>query len=160
MSPTPITLYACDICRREYGTHEGAAGCELRGIAPVGEARRGVLLGTPEVAGAFYENLTFAIAEDHGDLSDPHYSSVSLWAARNNGAGDSLGSEKCGSGGGAGLQGGRPSISREGLTHPTAVRLIAWLREEGIPPRVWNGSAIVSLEEYLASPSPENPDER
>lgn len=71
-------------------------------------------------SGAFYGNMTFALAKV---WLDGHTADASMWACRDNGSGDSLGTDLCGGGGYHNYYPGPPDPS-----HPTFKRLVEWLK--------------------------------
>lgn len=138
-----ITRYQCEICGGTYSTAKEARGCEAQGIDPsypVG------LLSQEDKDGFYGPKLAFALAELH---PHGHYATASLWACRDNGAGDSLGEYTCGSGNSY-----RPEEFREWwLKTPPMKRLIAWLRSQNITPMVWVKGKAVALPTEKALPT-------
>lgn len=136
-----IVYYECEICRRQYDHEKHAIECEARGYGK--EYPIGCIYGD-HTKGAFYEKITFAVAENQ---IDGHYNSGCSWACRDNGPGDSLGDKRC-----AG-----PSLN---LTHYNDKdfldrnaghfkRMVAWLKSQNIPITIWNGKKAVPYEEWI-----------
>lgn len=131
--------YECEICRMRYRSAESAAECEARGRAtpvPVG------LLHIEPADGFYGEKLAFAVAECH---LDGHGRYASLWACRDNGAGDSLGKDQCGNGNSYHPEEFHP----EYLERPPVKRLLAWMDAEGIEPLVFVGGEIKKLRDAI-----------
>jgi hypothetical protein len=92
-----------------------------------------------------YNGITFAVATS---VMNGHYLQGSMWATRDNGAGDSLGGERCGDG----------SLRVHGVpnpNHPTFKRMVKFLQSQNIPVTVWSGSydggeGILPLDTFLA----------
>lgn len=123
-----IITYQCEICKRTTSSEEGALSCEAQGtpdLFPVG-----LVFGHK-----FYPGYTFAVSENN---PQGHRNEPACWACRPNGT-DTLGEHRCGSGGTTELgviHAADPSL-------PTFQRLAAWLREQGLPVRYWDGERIV-----------------
>lgn len=131
------TQYQCEICDRWYDTREDAEACENRGLAkayPVG-----MLYGN-HTPGEIYADITLAVADSR---PTGHNNYVSAWACRSGGFGDSLGKEQCSSGFFTGLNEWSAKLNR---FHPTFVRMVAYLRSQGITPTIWNGKEAVPLD--------------
>jgi hypothetical protein len=134
------TRYVCEICGEKYEKPADAEACEAKGPAadimqfwPVG-------MLIPRDAG---DKLALAVAERRPYMSG-HLITTSYWAARDNGAGDSLG-ELCG----GDLHSDKPGdyYARPlDLTTPYAQRLLAYLKKKGITPTRWDGEKIVPVE--------------
>jgi len=135
--PKKIVYWECNICRQRYDKESGAINCEKKGVAdkyPIG-----MICGSPH---RFYKDITFATAGNH--IQFGHYNTVSLWACRDNGVGDSL-DHQCG-GGSYGL----PCYNKPDKNHPTFKRMVKALKEKGIKDiTVWDGKKPVSLKEFL-----------
>lgn len=136
-----IVRYECEICNCEYENIEDALECEARGLPvfyPIG-----TIWGNHN-EGSFYEEITFAVAVNRS-VKHSHSNYGGSWACRDNGAGDTLGKSKCGSGT-LRLTEWHNKLNPE---HPTFKRMVAYLESEGIDVRVWNGKEAVYLEEWL-----------
>ncbi len=133
--------YQCDICKREYTDVKEAVACEARGtpkLPPVG-----LIFGNASEIDHRDKkpiNITFAIAKVY---LEGHAVDASLWACRNNGAGDSLGKELCGSSNGLYIQGIPNS------RHSTFKRMVRYLKKEKIPITVWDGKDAVPLDVFF-----------
>jgi len=95
--------------------------------------------------GDFYENITFALAKNR---IEGHANNMSLWACRDNGAGDSLGEQRCGGG-------PVPKVESDygtniDVEHPTFKRMVKWLKSQDIFVTVWDGEIAVPLDDFLA----------
>jgi len=135
-----ITEYQCAICKRRWDTEEDALSCEARGVqdaVPVG------CIHGNNRPGAFYDGIVFAVA---ACTVECHYRYLALWACRDApiGVGDSLGKERCGSGGPARLTEHDAHVNR-GM--PAFRRMVEWLRSQGIEPTMWDGETAVPLED-------------
>ena len=137
--PTEIKLYECNICKQQYKLLEHAIDCENQVIPealPVG-----LVFGNADDPSHLYHNITFAVAESK---LEGHYRYDLRWACRDTPHGDSLGRERCG-GDTVHLYKGNAASP----THPTFRRMVKWLQSQDIPVTVWNGEAIVPLDEFL-----------
>ncbi len=137
-----IVVYVCEICGVAHSSREAAARCEAR--PKPREYPVGMIFGNH---GGFYSDITFAVAANN---IDGHSNHIRCWACRDNGAGDSLGGECCAS----------PGVPNTGMfsldtNHPTFGRLVAYLRNSGIEPAVWDGVRPVPLAEYLVAEAAE-----
>jgi len=130
-----IVEYMCEICHRKYKEEKHALECENR-LVPV-EYPIGLIHGDNR-KGAFYEKIVFAVGKNN---INQHWNSLSLWACRDTGMGDSLGEHMCGS-----------NHVNDKLTEhdahvdqdsPMFKRMIAYLKEQGIPITIWNGTEAV-----------------
>ena len=138
-----IVSYECEICNLRYDNEQEAIKCEARprpSRLPIG-----LVFNNASDRNEFYFNMTFALAECE---IDRHYRKATLWACRNNGAGDSLGKELCGNGNEFHLN----ETDRPDPNHPTFKRLVDWLQTTNIPITVWDGTKIVDLKTFLTSP--------
>lgn len=138
-----IVRYQCEICNGRYEEEDSALACENKGLAE--EYPIGCLWGNhkPE---AFYTNITFAVAGNSiGPGHHGHLNCGASWACRDNGSGDSLGDQRCGSGT-LKLTDWDAHLDPE---HPTFKRMVDWLESQDIPVTVWNGKKAIPLEEYL-----------
>lgn len=135
-----VIYYECDICGARERIEDAIKACEARGlpfIPPVG-----LIFGNAsELDGRDKKpiGITFAIAKIY---QQGHGVDAAMWACRNNGAGDSLGKELCGSGNGLNLY-GVPD-----LHHPTFKRMVTFLTKENIPITIWDGKEAVPIETY------------
>lgn len=130
-----IVQYECEICRQKYN-YKSAQACEARGYAK--EYPIGCIYGNHE-KGAFYENITFAVAIN---VIDGHANFGSSWACRDTGAGDSL-TETCG------VNSLKLNISHSKLDfeHPTFKRMVEHLKSINIPITIWNGKTAIPYKE-------------
>jgi len=135
--PIKVIRYECAICGQRYSEESDAKECEDRGTGeeyPIG------CIHASHVKGDIYENITFAVAINE---IKGHANWGSDWACRDNGAGDSLGEQKCGCGT---LKLYHDKIDPE---HPTFKRMVKWLRKQKIDITVWDGKKPVKLKEWL-----------
>ena len=137
-----ITHYECLICGNRYDKETDAKKCYDKGLYtkyPIGciygDHRKGV----------FYENITFAIAENRACETNKHLNNGSSWACRDTGCGDSLGKSMCG-GNFLNLNEYHSHIDIEA---PHFKRMVEWLREQGINITVWNGIEAIPLLKYI-----------
>jgi hypothetical protein len=134
---TARVTYYCDICKQGHSTEEDAIECEARGVRdayPIG------LIFGDHRKGAFYQHITFAVAEN--DV-EGHTNHLSLWACREHG-GDSLGEDMCG----YHTSQLSESDGYVNLHCKSTKRLIRWLKSQGHDILIWNGKQIVTLDEY------------
>lgn len=89
-------------------------------------------------ANGFYGNICFAVAGNH---LMGHTNLLTMWACRNNGAGDSLGKYTC--------SGGITTPYPHARVCDVFIRMVNWLKENDIPITVWDGEKAVPLEEWL-----------
>lgn len=136
------TKYECSICERRFDTLEEAESCKAQGDWP--QYPIGMLYGDHE-EGAFYKEITFVMASNQ-QLG--HGNNGSSWAFRDNGAGDSIGKNRCGLGGDIRLGKRHGKLNPE---HPTFKRAVGYVRSLGLEPTVWDGEKPVSLSEYVSS---------
>lgn len=131
-----ITYYECEVCHNRHFTEASALRCEASGHAP--EYQRGTIFNNAAGRG-FFHSITFVVAENN---LDGHMNHVTLWAFRDNSAGDSLGlDDVCGGTNATNLgESDKPCQS-----HPTFRRAVAFLHKHGIKPLVWNGKESVPL---------------
>jgi len=135
-------VYQCEVCDSKYSTAEDALTCEAQGMRGE-EYPIGMILGDK---GGFYDGITFAIAEYHKRSGHDLY--YTMWACRTTN-GDSLGKNKCGS-----CNGNRTidligNYCNHDLDSDHFKRMVAWLKEKGIPITVWNGKKPIPLAEYM-----------
>lgn len=135
-----IQHWECEVCRRRYDEKEEAERCESH--TPVEYPVGCVFMDDPN---GMYGGFCFAVAEN--DIRG-HLNSLSLWACRNNGGGDSLGNSMCG---GAHTDLGKYSRFADPRT-PTFQRMINWLQSQNIPVTVWDGERPVPLAEWKPVP--------
>ena len=134
-----IIQYECEICKRRSEYKEAIEGCEVRGKANLTKYPVGMIFGG-------YENMTFITAEFNLSAYSPHCLDASLWACRDNGAGDNVDDgEYCGN-----LNEFVP-FDPPNPNHPTFVRLVKKMKEihPTIPLTVWDGKKIVPINEFL-----------
>lgn len=128
------TRYECEICERVYDKEKDAIECESQGVQellPVG-----LIYGN---AKGFYKDITLCIAKSE---RNGHYLDNSLWACRDNGAGDNLGEELCGDSFGYSTQNEvRESPNR---AHPTFRRMIKYLKKNKIKPLMVQRGKLVT----------------
>lgn len=134
-----IVFYECEVCRQRYEDKKWAEKCEAKGNAK--EYPIGCIYGNHE-KGAFYENITFAVATNK---TWRHMNEGASWACRDNGAGDSLGESMC-SGNSLSL---REHDSKLDRNHPTFKRMVKWLQENNIPVTVWDGMKAVPYKKWM-----------
>lgn len=141
-----IVEYQCEICFGVYREKKNAENCEARGL-PEGYPT-GCLYGTTNDPDSFYARITFAVARNiMGTRVSGHINMGSSWACRDiPGVGDSLGSQRCGTGC-LKLSEHDANLDPE---HPTFKRMVDWLESQDIPVTVWNGKKAIPLKEYLS----------
>ncbi len=131
-----LVSYQCGICGREYNKMKDATECESKGIPkfpPVG-----LVFGN---AKGFYKDITFCIAKV---TREGHFVDTSLWACRDNGAGDSLGKNLCG-GGSASYGEDWQKLESPSRSHPTFRRMIRYLKKNKIKPLMLQRGKAVSV---------------
>lgn len=130
------TKYVCGICGYKYSERYDCLACEQKGHAV--EYPIGCIYGDLR-KGAFYEDITFAVAENIPDKMNPHLNNGGSWACRDNGSGDSLGDFMCG--------GSFLTLNEHNCfidkNHPTFKRMVTWLESQDIPVSVWDGKKAV-----------------
>lgn len=137
-----IIYYECEICGARERIEEAIKVCEARGlpyIPPIG-----LIFGNASEIDHRDKKpigITFAIAKIY---REGHGVDAALWACRDNGAGDSLGKELCGSGNGLSLY-GVPNPR-----HPTFKRMVKYLTKAKVPITIWDGKDAVSIEIFYA----------
>ncbi len=139
MQVKKIVFYECPICHLRYDKREWADECLAKGSGkfyPVG-----TIYGDSR-PGAFYENITFCVAENR---IERHQNLGGSWACRDNGMGDSLGENTCA---------GNSLTLTEGDHHvdpaaPHFIRMMQWLRKNQIEIRVWDGQEPVLYATFL-----------
>ena len=131
------TRYECEICGLMFDNAPQALTCEARGRGDASPYPRGLIFNSAASRGNFYKRITFVVCEAHGDR---HRVAASLWAFRDNGAGDSLGlTDTCGDSNSFELfKGDVPSPE-----HPTFARAVAFLKRHKIPAYIWDGKKAV-----------------
>ena len=131
-----ITYYECEICRFRYNIPERAQACEAQSTGP--EYPVGTIFNE---ASGFYKGITFVIAANQ---IEGHSNRASLWAFRDNHAGDSLGLDDiCGSNNGSVLP-DTPAVD----SLPTFTRAVQFLRKHKMVPLVWDGKRALTLKEW------------
>lgn len=126
--------YQCEVCSNRFSTEQEALDCEARLIP---NYTIGLIFGQSQDASDHHShNLTFCVAEYR---TIRHLNESGLWACRDNGSGDSLGSELCGSGG---LSLGEHDAVKD-FTHPTFLRMLTYLKSVDITPLIWDGEKEV-----------------
>lgn len=136
------TRYECEICHRDFLVEKEAAECEARGVPKLPPI--GLIFGNASEIDHRDKKpigITFAIAKVY---LEGHAVDASLWACRNNGAGDSLGTDLCGSGNGLHLY-GVPD-----LRHSTFKRMVRYLTKQKIPITIWDGKDAVPFDVFHA----------
>ena len=134
-----LVEWQCEICGGRYSEKKWAEKCEASGKAI--EYPIGCIYGNHE-KGAFYENITFAVATNH---TWRHMNEGASWACRDTGAGDSLGKSMC-SGNSLSLREHDAKIDRNA---PHFKRMVKWLQENNIPVTVWDGSKAVPYKKWM-----------
>jgi len=147
------TTYECEICGLTFGDAASAIACEAQGRPdPAKRFPVGMILAEHE-PGALYRDITFAVAS----YSEPdptfrranrHTESPDLWACRDNVNGDGLGKNLCN---GEIARNPGKWYAKVDHWHPTFLRMIAYLKAEGIPITVWDGERPVPLAEWYAA---------
>lgn len=129
-----IVEYQCEICRSRYDLEQLALNCEARGPGNVNPYPLGLIfmLG--------HEEITFAIARC--SVHRPHYTMTSMWATRDNGAGDNFAEVRCG----GELDLVLEAWHKANPEQPTFKRMVDWLRSMKYPVRYWDGTKIIELE--------------
>lgn len=154
--PEQIIEYKCSICGSRYSTLDGAEKCESQGKPDFAKAPVGLI-----VAGSgMYSKIIFAIMGIH--LLNEHTYEFTLWACRDNGAGDSVGTECC-SGNGCTVrpydENLRNSYSEPPNTElPAFRRMVCFLKVAGIDPTVWTGKEAVGLSDFGFELDDEDPE--
>jgi hypothetical protein len=121
------TWYFCEICGYCYRTAAEAEACEAQG-RPV-QPPPGIL----RVCSFYGRDMAFATSRHCVPKPRSHNVRDSYWACRDNGLGDTLGDETCGS-----VNGWHPEPFDEvWLTLPPMRRLVGWLLSQGIQPLGW-----------------------
>lgn len=135
-----IIRYECDICRSIHVEREHAEACEAKGRPDLTQYPQGLIHG--DASKGFYEGITFVVANVKVARDNPHWIDGSLWAFRDNSAGDSLGlDDLCG-------PSGYFSLDKHDIPcrqHPTFARAVAFLKKHNITPTVWDGKKAVKL---------------
>jgi hypothetical protein len=126
-----LARHRCSICGLHYETAQLAATCEARGVHPGFPI--GLMLRLPE-----HPDLACAIA---GNEIEGHWNRPAVWICRDNGYGDSLGKDSCRGNAEPPIEALRPEHAAD-PTRPPFPRLVAWLREQGIPVRWWDGECV------------------
>jgi len=147
-----IHFWECEICRLRHPTPEDAARCEARGV-PHLDLPCGMIFGDHRPT-AFYKDITFAVRRVK-QVPQSHFAQASEWACRDNGHGDSLGSEVCG---GPTLR--LPQVPPD-ANHNTFIRMVSWLTANGSKYgveriTVWDGKRAVLLGTFLERARGEN----
>lgn len=129
--------YQCEICGAKYNLERNALHCEAQVIP---NYTIGLIFGDASDATNHHShNLTFCVAEYS---TDKHQNDSALWACRDNGAGDSLGTELCG---GMGLHLVKHDAVKD-FWQPTFQRMVAYLSTIDVTPLVWDGTKEVPYE--------------
>jgi len=133
-----LTLYECEICGNTYPDLSSAIKCEARGHAP--QYPVGTIFGD-NTKDTLYEHIVFAVRSNRADR---HLNWRTHWVCRDMpDVGDGLGDDFCGDEINP-LAEYQANIDQD---MPAFKRLVAWLKSQGITPRIWNGSEAVLLEE-------------
>jgi len=136
------TQYECEICGSRYHEEQDALDCETR-KAP--NYTIGLIYGdAADTSTHHHHNLTFCVAEYRVDR---HWNNSGSWACRDNGHGDSLGTEWCGGSGFFTL--GELDAVKD-FTHPTFIRMLAYLKSVNVTPLIWDGEKEVP---YVEDPN-------
>ena len=138
-----IIEYECEICRYRSTDKKSVEKCEARGLGK--QYPIGCIYGDHS-EGAFYENITLAVAQNKikkGCMG--HSNTGNSWACRDNGYGDSLGRERCGSG----TLYLNKHDGRLDFNHPTFKRMVDYLKSKNIPITVWDGSKPVPYKKWM-----------
>lgn len=142
--PKTVVRYECEICGLQYSKMNDAIDCEERGYGR--EYPIGCIYGD-HTKGAFYKNITFAVAENRiGKGIRAHLNDGCSWACRDNGSGDSLGNQRCGS---SHLDLTYYNDKKLDQNAPHFKRMVAWLKNQNIPVTIWNGKEAVPYEEWI-----------
>ena len=139
-----IIRWKCEICGTTYEKKARALECEEKGppeFYPIG-----CMYGN-HGTDTFYTDITFAVASNVRDGGDDlgHFNVGGSWACRDNGAGDTLGKERCGTTF-LKLSTWNAKLDPE---HPTFKRMVAFLQSQDIPVTVWDGEKAITLMEFL-----------
>ena len=124
--------YVCEICGTAWKTKAAALECEAKG-RPVA-LPQGTIIGY--YGGDFYDKCVFAVARN---VMKGHYNNPWIWIARDNSGGDDFDVV---------LQtyfDYSPTVYD--LEMPAFQRMVAFLRGQGIVPRVWDGEKAVPVED-------------
>lgn len=119
--------YECEVCHQIY---DDALECEARKAL---EYPIGLIYGDAS-GGSTHHNMTFAVAQVR---IYRHYNNSGSWGCR-----DNYGNELCGSGS---LELEECGAAKD-FTHPTFLRMVAYLKKMNIPITVWNGKEAVPYE--------------
>jgi len=124
--------YVCEICGTAWQTRAAALKCEAKG-RPIA-LPQGTIIG--DSASNFYERCVFAVARN---VIRGHFNNPVIWVTRDNGGGDDL-----------------DSVCETEFNYSPTVydpempafrRMVAFLKEQCIVPRVWDGEKAVPVED-------------
>ena len=121
--------YRCEICCTAWKTETAALECEAKG-RPVA-LPQGTIIGDP----ADFDDCVFAVVRN---VINGHCNNPVIWVTRDNGGGDDLDSV-CDTGFDY-----LPTVYDPEM--PAFQRMVAFLREQGIVPRVWDGKKAVPVD--------------
>ena len=124
--------YVCVICGTAWKTRSAALECEAKGKTV--ELPVGTIIGDSD--SNFYQRCVFAVARN---VMKGHYNNPVIWVTRDNGGGDDL-DAVC-------ETDFDYSPTVYDLEMPAFQRMVAFLRGQGIVPRVWDGEKAVPVED-------------
>lgn len=132
--------WSCNICGTWFDALAAAAACEAVGVPTA--LPLGLVHGGP----GFYAGIVFM---EMGDAKPQnHFRHDSKCAWRDNGAGDSVGSARCG----GGFQPEQPPLLDPAVVDwPSFRRMLAWARVQAILPIAVVGGRLGSLSEWAAA---------
>lgn len=140
-----ITLYQCEICGSKYDDEADAASCESAGYIPDDM----LPVGTMSAYFDDKEPIVLAIIEVRPGQS--HGKVALCWAARDNIYGDNTGVQFCGFDvyPRTLARGSWPKSPVSHMNTPRFHRMVGYLKEAGIEPRIWvNGKSVLLSKEF------------
>ena len=144
-----ITRYKCEICGNEYESEAEAIKCEAKGKPMPKDFSTHVIVQFADDSKDSYWGLSFCVDKwkRSGEGYYAHDIQASMWACRDNYAGDSLGKEHCGSNSSYHKESdfyNEFSKVRE-MKSPHFCRMVDYLQLMGIPVRYWDGKQIITM---------------
>ena len=144
-----ITKYECEVCHRQCDTEAEANDCEAIGKPNPQDFPIHVIVQFADDSQDIYWGLSFCVDKwkRTGEGYYAHDLHASMWACRDNYAGDSLGKEHCGTDRCyhkiSDFYNGASKV--RDMKSPHFCRMVNYLRLMNIPVRYWNGKEIVTL---------------
>lgn len=139
-----IIQYQCELCNTKYEDEKEALACEAQGRAMPSVRETHIMYQL----GDFYHNITFCV--DIWEAYNVHACQPYLWACRDNGCGDSLGDEHCGSPNDICWHNEEYMNEYKKVTDRTSPhfrRMVKYFVDKSIDVRYWDGKKVITMSE-------------